>query len=135
VQIFSTSLKRRLTPQLAVELIAEVNQPRRLGVRMRTPLPRMACRFLEETLAWCAEVRSRQTGLHLLLGGRRAAAGRVRRGQELIHYLLSRRLSSEALRDPETPGWVPLRLDLKELRGVRDARELLGMAGVGGGGA
>ncbi|SNQ52194.1 hypothetical protein FRACA_950013 [Frankia canadensis] len=50
-------------------------------------------------------------------------------GKSCFTYLLSRRLSSEALRDPETPGWVPLRLDLKELRGVRDARELLGMAG------
>ncbi|SNQ52193.1 hypothetical protein FRACA_950012 [Frankia canadensis] len=101
MQIFSTSLKRRLTPQLAVELIAEVNQPRRLGVRMRTPLPRMACRFLEETLAWCAEVRSRQTGLHLLLGGRRAAAGRVRRGQELLHLPVE---PAAVLRGAARPG-------------------------------
>ena|GEM_PF-2560263 len=45
-------------------------------------------------------------------------------GKSFFTYLLSRRLSAEALRDPET-GWIPLRLALKELRGVRDARELL----------
>ncbi|MEX5636406.1 hypothetical protein [Parafrankia sp. FMc2] len=58
-----------ITPARAMELIAQVNQPRTLGVRMRTPLPLDDVQILEDTLAWHAEVRTREVGLHLLLEG------------------------------------------------------------------
>ncbi|WP_035920440.1 hypothetical protein [Frankia sp. QA3] len=71
-----------IAAERAMELIAQVNQPRRLGVRMRTPLPLDDAQILEETLAWYAEVRCRQAGLHLLLEGFRGwladAAGQDR---------------------------------------------------------
>ncbi|WP_101836011.1 hypothetical protein [Frankia canadensis] len=56
-----------ITPTRAVELMHQVNQPRKLGVRMRTPLPLEDVQVLEDTLAWHAEVRSRQIGLNLLV--------------------------------------------------------------------
>jgi len=49
-------------PERAMELIAQVNQPGRLQVRSRTPQPAKDARVLEETLAWCNDVRSRQAG-------------------------------------------------------------------------
>lgn len=57
------------TPEQAVELIARVNQPRSLSMQIRTPLPPDDAQALDETLAWYAEVRSRQAGLNLLLEG------------------------------------------------------------------
>lgn len=58
-----------ITPARAMELITQVNQPRTLGVRMRTPLPLEDVQILEDTLAWHTEVRTREVGLHLLLEG------------------------------------------------------------------
>jgi hypothetical protein len=57
------------TPQQAVDLIAQVNRPRTLGVPIHTPLPRDDAQVLEETLAWYAEVASRQVGVNLLVEG------------------------------------------------------------------
>ena len=58
-----------ITADRAMEQIAQVNQPRSLGVRLRTPLAPDDAQVLEETVAWYAEVRSRQAGLHLLVEG------------------------------------------------------------------
>lgn len=50
-----------------MELIAQVNQPSTLQVRIRTPLPRDDAQALTESLAWHADVRSRQAGVNLLV--------------------------------------------------------------------
>ncbi|MGW4527866.1 hypothetical protein [Amycolatopsis sp. NPDC004378] len=57
------------TPEQALALIAQVNQPRSLSMQIRTPLPHDDAQALDESLAWYAEVRSRQAGLNLLLEG------------------------------------------------------------------
>lgn len=57
------------TPQQAMELIAQINQPRTLGVQIRTPLPTDDAQMLEETLHWYNDVRNRQAGVNLLVEG------------------------------------------------------------------
>jgi hypothetical protein len=56
-----------ITPKRAMELIARVNQPGTLSVQLRAPLPPDDAQALDETLAWYADVRSRQAGLNLLV--------------------------------------------------------------------
>lgn len=58
-----------LTPQHAIALIEQVNKPETVQVRIRTPLPTEDARVLDETLAWYADVRSRQAGVNLLVEG------------------------------------------------------------------
>ena len=50
-------------------LIAQINQPRSLSMQIRAPLPPDDAQALDESLAWYAEVRSRQAGLNLLVEG------------------------------------------------------------------
>lgn len=57
------------TPERALELIARVNQPGTLSMQLRTPLPPDDAQALDETLAWYADVRSRQAGVNLLVEG------------------------------------------------------------------
>ncbi|WP_307875119.1 NB-ARC domain-containing protein [Frankia nepalensis] len=77
---------------------------------------RLGCPLETEVRAWLRD-GSREAGSLLLL----AEFGE---GKSFFTYLLSRRLSAEALREPDI-GWIPLRLALKDLRNVRDGRELL----------
>lgn len=58
-----------ITPQQAIELINQVNQPSGPQVRLRTPLSAEDARVLDEAQAWNADVRSRQAGVHLLIEG------------------------------------------------------------------
>ena len=51
-----------LHPTQAMELIAQVNQPKTLRLTFRTPLPEDDRRVLDDALAWIAEERSRQAG-------------------------------------------------------------------------
>jgi hypothetical protein len=58
-----------ITPQQAIELINQVNQPGSPQVRLRTPLSAEDARVLDVVQAWNADVRSRQAGVHLLIEG------------------------------------------------------------------
>jgi hypothetical protein len=58
-----------MTPEEAVALITQVTRPRTLSMQIRTPLPPDDAQALAESLAWYAEVRSRQAGLNLLVEG------------------------------------------------------------------
>jgi len=58
-----------ITLEQAYDLIAQVNPPERLRVRMRTPLHADDAQALDELVAWYADVRSRQAGLHLVVEG------------------------------------------------------------------
>lgn len=55
------------TMQERLDLIAEVNQPRTMSVRIRTALPSDDAHALRETLAWYHDIRSRQAGVNLLI--------------------------------------------------------------------
>lgn len=58
------------TPADALALIAQVNQPQTVQVRIRTPLPSEDAQALRESLAWQHEARSRQAGVNLLVEDR-----------------------------------------------------------------
>ncbi|MBW4722378.1 hypothetical protein [Saccharothrix obliqua] len=49
--------------------VNQVNQPESVRVRLRTRLSAQDARVLDETLAWYADVRSRQAGVTLLVEG------------------------------------------------------------------
>nr|WP_274536512.1 TIR domain-containing protein [Pseudofrankia sp. BMG5.36] len=69
-----------------------------------------------EIQSWLADPRPESGSLLLL-----AEFGE---GKSFFTYQLSRSLARDALRDPRG-GWIPLRIALKDLRNVRDGRDLL----------
>jgi hypothetical protein len=57
-------------PAEALALLARVNQPQTVQVRIRTPLPPEDAQALRDSLAWQHEARSRQAGVNLMVEDR-----------------------------------------------------------------